>query len=305
MVLDNAQDYVLERASAWAEIRESKKKETVLTAQAIGIEYFQLGTLREECLKLDYKGVYGYLPKSFIDNYDFKGIQSFIGKYFEFVVSYVDSEGEIFAANRIKALEVLGERFWKNGKVNQTIPAFVRGVDRFNAYLLVNGVPVVMHRNDFSHTFHDDLRQILFIGDVINVKVTSIQKPNPDYEIAGETPTEEEAQIIKGHVTVSAKALEVDPLTYISEYQEKSTYLGVIEKVHLEYGIFVRLLPRNIVALAGFPPGTNKELLREGQQVNFKIQYIDKEKRHVKGLIITPKQGAYNQAKGNRPYGSR
>lgn len=305
MQLSQTPDYELEKASAWAEIRDSKRNGTVLTAQAVGIEYFQMGALKEECLKLDYKGIYGFLPKSFIDDYTFKGIQGLVGKHFEFVVSYADSEEQIFAADRKKALNVLKERFWKNAKVYQKHPAFVRGVDRFNVFLLVSGVPVVMHRNEFSHTYHEDLRQIIFIGDTFDVQIKNIQKPNPAYKIEGEEPTREEERIINGFVEVSSKALEVDPITYITEYKEKATYLGVIEKIHLEYGIFVKLLPRNITALAGFPPGMNTELLREGEQVNFKIQRIDTEKRHIKGLIITPRQGAMNQGKGNRSYGHR
>lgn len=305
MQLSQTSHYELERAGAWAEVRESKRKGTVLMAQAVGIEYLEIGSLKQECLKLDYKGIYGYLPKSFIDDYTFKGIQGFVGKHFEFVVTYVDAQEHIFAANRIIALSQLKERFWKTGKEYQKYDAFVRGVDRFNVFLLVSGVPVVMHRNEFSHTSHQDLREIVYIGDTIEVQITNIQKPKPNHEIEGEKPTKEEEIILNGLVEVSAKALEVDPIQYITEYKEKSTYLGVIEKIHLEYGIFVKLLPRNITALAGFPPGTNTELLREGEQVNVKIQRIDAEKRHIKGLIITPRQGAMNQVKGRRPYGNR
>ena len=99
---ENQYELEKEKATAWADIKDSHRTGSVLTAQAIGIENFQFGAVREECLKLNYKGLYGYLPIKFIDNYEFRGLQNFVGKIFEFVVSHVDLESHLFAADRIK-----------------------------------------------------------------------------------------------------------------------------------------------------------------------------------------------------------
>lgn len=277
-------DMQQEAAMAFADIKDSYKTGRVLYAQAIGIEYLGQGNMRKECLKLDYKGVYGYLPKELIDNYEFKGLQSFIGKVFEFVVNHVDLDNHIFGADRIQALERLAERFWVTAKEGQQVEAFVRGIDPYNVYLLVEGVPVKLHRDDFSYTFYEDLREVVEIGDPLDVVITSVVKP----EVVDD-------EKIEGRIEVSRKNLEVDPWDYIDEYKEKSTYLGVIKRVHMDHGLFVDLLPRNIRVRANFPPNTNQALLKEGQQVNVKIQQINVEKRSIKVIIITPRQNILKQ----------
>lgn len=292
-----------ERAAAWADIKESQRAGNVLTAKAIGIEYFELGELKQECLKLNYNGIYGYLPTSFIDTYEFRGIQNFVGKTFEFVVSYVSFEDQIFAANRIMALEKSAKRLWKNGKPGDIYPAFVRGVDRYHVYLLVSGVPTRMHRDEFSYVFSDDLREEIFIGETIDVKVLEINKPNPDLAIEGDEPTAEEKRAIEGNISVSKKALEVDPMSFINEYKEKSTYLGTITKIHVDHGIFISLEPRGITVRSGFPPGSNGARLQVGDEVNFKIQDINVKERRIKGLIITPNQNYKNKSNRSYQYG--
>lgn len=292
-----------QRASAWANIKDSHRKQSVLTAIAIGIETIQAGKVSEFALKLNYNGIYGFLPMSFIDNYEFKGLQNFVGKTFEFVVSYVDLESQTFAANRIKALDILKRRFWRNAKAGEVYPAFVRGVDKFNIYLLVHGVPTKMHRNEFSYTFFDDLREEIFIGETIEVKILEINKPQnsdekADQEKADEELTgasEEQADSTEGSILVSSKALETDPMIYITEYQEKATYLGEIYKVHIDHGIFIRLEPRGIQVRTGFPPGTSMERLKVGEKVNFKIQEINAQERRIRGIVITPRQNGRKQ----------
>ncbi|MGE8081350.1 30S ribosomal protein S1 [Peribacillus loiseleuriae] len=297
---DYIQDLEMERAAAWADIKDSKRRGSVLVAQAIGIELKRQGELRVECLKLDYNGVYGYLPKNFISDYEYRGIQRFIGKHFEFVVSHIDIDGEIFAADRKKALDVLAQKFWKTAQVKDTFSGFVVGVDRNSVYLLVQGIPVRMGRREYSHTYYEDLQEEVFIGDSLDVMVTNIQRPNPKLEIEGEKPSEEELKLINGFIEVSHKALEVDPMTYINEYQEKSTYLGTIEKIHIEHGIFIKLKPRGITVRSGFPPAVDGNLLKEGDEVNFKIQSIDYQNRRIKGIIITPRHSKQTKLKQQR-----
>ncbi|USK57780.1 30S ribosomal protein S1 (plasmid) [Cytobacillus solani] len=295
--------YEIERAAAWAEIKDSHRTQSVLIAQAIGIEPMQSGQIREDCLKLNYNGIYGYLPITFIDNYEFKGLQNFIGKKFEFVVSYVDLENQTFAANRIKALEILAKRFWNKAKVGEVYPAFVRGVDRFNAYLLVNGVSTKMNRKEFSYTFHDDLREEIFIGETINVKLLEVVKPHAleEQQLKEESSEEDEVaednKPAEGYISVSSRALETDPMVYINEYKEKSTYLGRITKIHIDHGLFIELEPRGIQVRTGIPPSSDLNRLKVGEMVNFKIQEIRPQERRVIGIVIDPRHNSRKQDK--------
>ncbi len=290
-----------QEAVAWADIKNSKNRGQVLYGTAIGIEIIEQGGNREECLKLNYNGIYGYLPKRLIDTYTFKGLQNFVGKVFEFVVIHVDLEHQIFAADRIQAIEKLSEKFWREAKIGESFEAFVRGVDPFNVYLLVEGVPAKMHRNEFSYTFHEDLTEEVSIGDIIDVKLMDII----DEEKAEENVDEEELSFVENEeenkhsktILVSKKALETNPWKYINEYKEKSTYLGVIRKVHIDHGLFIDLQPRNISIRCNFPPNTDQSLLRVGEQVNVKLQVIDIQNERIQGIVITPRQAVINRKK--------
>lgn len=278
------QDIRLELAQAEADIREAKrqrKQNFLVTAQAVGIETLKRGSLKTDVLKLYYNGVYGYIPKNLMDDYEFKSLQSFTGGEYTFFVDDVFEEnGElVFLANRKDALAYQAEQFWKKAKVGQHYQAFVSGVDRFNVWLLINGVRVQMNRVEYSYKFTKDLQLEIFIGDVFEVQITEIDAENKKVE-------------------VSRKILEADPRIYLKDYKVSSTYVATVENIDVERGVFVTLMPKGVVAKAGFPPLQTGRLLKEGAKVNFKITWIDEEKGLVGGLIIIPRVGQINKALG-------
>ncbi|MGV2885891.1 30S ribosomal protein S1 [Paenibacillus taichungensis] len=278
-------DGVGEEQLAWADIKESQRVKQVLYAEAIGLETLSFGSKKEEMLKLNYKGVYGYLPKSRIDNYEFKGLHHFLGKEFEFVVETVDVEGHWFLANRIQALEVSSKRFWKSAKVGQVLVGFIRGMDVSRLYLLVEGVPAIMRREDVSYSFIDDMRQEFEIGDTINVKITKF-----------EPPTEENKD---GVLEVSAKVLERDPWGQIAHYKEGSSYSGTITKVHPEHGVFLELVP-GLTVRTNFPPNANPAVLQKGKKITIKVLEINPRERRLKAITIIPHKSISAGRRGGR-----
>ncbi|MER2005879.1 MAG: S1 RNA-binding domain-containing protein [Psychrobacillus sp.] len=278
----------MEYAQAWADIKEAyrqREKKHVFTAKAIGIEKLELNGHKQEVLKLYYNGVYGYIPKSLMDDYDFRSLQSFVGAEFDFVVTQlIEEAGErLFLGNRKLALEYQAEKFWRNAKEAQRFEAFVSGVDRFNVYVLIQGVRTRLSREDYSHVYEPDLQNVVFIGDTIEVAITELDKENKKVE-------------------VSRKVLEEDPMSYLREYKVKGSYQGTIINIDIDNGIFVRLEPRGLIARAGFPPGMKSSILEVGTQVNFKVTNILEKKGHIHGIIIIPRTGQLNRAKG-RVYG--
>jgi small subunit ribosomal protein S1 len=260
---------------AWADIKESQRVKQVLYAEAIGLEVLTVGDKKEEMLKLSYKGVYGYLPKSRIDTYEFKGLHHFIGKEFEFVVETVDIEGHWFLANRIQALEVSSRRFWKSAKVGQVLVGFIRGIDVSNLYLLVEGVPTVLHKKDVSYSFIDDLRTDYDIGDVINVKVTKLEEPTDENK--------------EGLLEVSAKVLQKDPWGSIIDFKEGMSYMGKITKIHAEHGVFLELLP-GLTVRTNFPPNATPAQLKKGNKLTVKLLEINHKDRRIKAISIIPQK---------------
>lgn len=290
MSLESVEFEISRQARAWADIKEAFKSKKVLVATAIGIEEieFQKGAKPKECLKLSYDGIFGYLPKDFIDNYTFKGLTFFIGKQFEFTVEHIDLDTQIFLANRIEALKSLSQRFFNKATENDIYNAFVRGVDPFNLYLLIDGIPATLHRTQFSHTYIEDLREEVEIGDRIQVLLKKIVKPNQSYKlkengkerVAGET----------GYLEVSAKELKHDPWTQIISFKEKAMYLGKIIRIHPDYGIFVELAEApGLTIRCNFPPNC-PDTLKIGEAVNVKITKIDHQERKITALIILLKR---------------
>lgn len=275
-------------AQAWAEIRDAYRnrvRKHVLSAQIIGAETLEFNNLKQESLKVYFEGIYGYIPKTLIDDYEYRSLQSFIGSQIDFIVTHVIDEGgkKIFVGDRKAALNALATKFWKTAVVGQEHDAFVSGVDQYGAYLVINGVRTRINREDFSHTFHMDLREVVFIGDIVPVKLVEVDK---------------EAKKIE----VSRKVLETDPREYIDEYQKGGTYFGTIVNVDIDNGIFVKLEPRGLIARTGFPPSLDSKKLVAGEKVNVKVTEINLEKARIRGILIIPGQGQLNKARG-RVYG--
>ncbi|WP_047153698.1 hypothetical protein [Aneurinibacillus tyrosinisolvens] len=273
-------------ARAWADIKEAAKSKKVLVATAVGLEDITIkkGEKPIECLKLDYDGIYGYLPKAFIDNYNFKGMTFFLGKEFEFIVTSFDIEAHIFIANRIEALKSLSQRFFTRAKEHEIYSAFVRGVDPYNLYLLVDGIPVTLYRTEYSHTYVEDLREEVEIGDRIDVLLKKIAKPNQSYTEGGKEKIAGE----NGYLEVSAKELKPDPWQQVVNYKEKATYIGHITRIHPDYGIFVELVP-GLTIRCNFPPNC-PTTLKLGERVNVKITRIEQKERRITALIIVPRK---------------
>lgn len=274
----------MELAHAWADIREAyrqREKKHVFTAKAVGIEKLELRGRKQEVLKLYHDGIYGFIPKTLMDDYDFRSLQSFVGAEFDLVVTdLIDEDGErMFVGDRKLALEYQAEKFWRSAKVGQIHEAFVSGVDTYNVYLLIQGVRTRLNREDYSHVFQPDLQDVVFIGDTLEVAITEIDKENQKIE-------------------VSHKILEVNPMSYLKEYKKGGSYQGTIVNIDIDNGIFVSLEPRGLVARAGFPPGTKSGLLEIGGKVNFKITNILENKGHIHGIVIVVRGAKSNRARG-------
>lgn len=291
---------VSDKMIGWADIKDSHKTKKVLYAQAVGIESIAVGKKEEECLKLNYNGNYGYLPITLIDEYEFKGLQNFLGKEFEFVVQHVDLESQMFVANRIEALKILSKNFWKNVKKGQTYEAFVRGVDPYNLYLIVDGVRTKMFRDEFSHSYVEDLREEVEIGEIIPVQIMKVAKPGKSFtKVDGKGNKKEVEAGEEGYLEVSSRVLQEDPWNNITNYKERATYLGTITKVHMEHGLFIDLEP-GLTVRTNFPPNSSGQLFKKGHQVNIKLLEINAKKRFIKAIVINPKQSV-----GKRNFGRK
>lgn len=286
LMIQNQKDF--EAAQAWADLREAyrhREKGYVIEAQVIGLEKLERGEQKEEALKIYYNGIYGYIPISNVDDYEFRSLQSFVGSNIQFIVEqlFEEDDSRLFLGNRKKALDALAVKFWKKAKIGQDYEAYVSGVDKYGVYLLVEGVRVRMERDDYSYDFVTDLRDYVDIGTTMDVRIMNLEKDEK-------------------RIDVSRKALESDPRDFIQEYKRGGFYLGTIVNIDIDAGVFVRLEPRGLVGRAGFPPNLGKRILKPGDQVNFKVTEVNEKLARVRGLVIVPRATGRN-ARGNASNG--
>lgn len=77
----------LQLQQALATLREAARMKTrILKGLVYGVETLSLGGHKQQVLAVDFNGIFGYIPASKIDNYEFKGLQSFVGTELDFVV---------------------------------------------------------------------------------------------------------------------------------------------------------------------------------------------------------------------------
>ncbi|GGG18635.1 hypothetical protein [Paenibacillus abyssi] len=292
---DVFEDGITPAMRAWADVKEAQRTGRIMVARSIGIETKSINDkVKEEVLKLDFNGVYGYLPKSRVDAYNLRGLQHYLDRDLEFVIDNVviDQHASVgtFVANRAKALEKKTVRFWKEAQEGQIFEAFVRGVDQYTLYLLVEGVSVELNRSQVGYMYYDDLTEAFEIGDTLPVKLIGITRP---------------ANGNKGKITVDSRTLQEDPWKNVVNYEVDGIYVGRISKIHPEHGMFVEMIDTpGLVVRTNFPAYSGNHKFKIGESLRVRIARIDAAGRRMKAVAFLPQHSKRNDGRRS-PYGSR
>lgn len=291
---------VTPKMRAWADLKEAQRTGQIMSGRTIGIEMKSLAGSKEEVLKIDFNGVYGYLPKSRVDNYSLRGIQHYLDRELEFVVDEVIIDKAatvgIFVANRAKALEKKAERFWKEAQEGHVFEAFIRGVDQYTLFLLVEGISCEINRSDVGYVFYEDLTEAFEIGETIPVKITGITRPSKGQ---------------KGKITIDSRTLQEDPWNNIVNYSLNGIYIGEVTRIHPEHGMFVELVDSpGLVIRTNFPPNSGNHIFKKGETIRVRIAKIDAAGRRMKAVAFVPQYSKKRTDKSSygklgSTYGSR
>lgn len=267
------------RSFAISSLKEAKAFNRFIPVEVVGIEKLSLGKESQECLKVYFEGVFGYIPKTKIDDYDFYSIDSFVNTNLDVMVEQIisDEHKTYFLANREAALELQANIFWNRGRKGEIVSGYVSGVDKMNVYLLVNGVRCRMSKVDYSFRFVRDLREEVERGQELEVKIVEFNK--------------EEKKI-----QVSRRVLEADPRTFLDEYSVGSRYGATINNIDPETGVFVSLRPHGITALASLPSLNIGKNIKVGDLVNIHVTRKDEEKGFIYGRLVVPRVGQIRKA---------
>lgn len=267
------------RMYAEANLKDARRFKRFITVTSVGIEELQMAGTAIECLKVYYDGIYGYIPKNKMDDYEFRSLYAFVDGDFEVIVEDVisDENNAYFIANRTEALSIQANLFWNSAKEGKVYSSFVSGVDKANLYLIVNGVRSRMPKEEYSYAYYKDMREVVGRGERIDVKIISI---NADEQ----------------KVKFSRRILEADPAVFLADYKPGGSYAAEINNINPELGVFVTLKPHNISALAPFPSMRVGQHLNEGQKCQLKVSRVDMQTGHIYGHIVLPRVNQIGKA---------
>ena len=163
---------------------------------------------------------------------------------------------------RIQKLRLLEEL-----EAGQVINGVVNSITNFGAFVDLGGADGLVHISELSWGRIDDPREVVRIGDEIEVKVLSV-----DLE--------------RKRIALSLKQTNDDPWETIEQrYQENQLVQGKVTQVSA-IGAFVELEPGvegllHVSELVGAPAVVPQEVLESGDEVLVKIVRLEKRRRRV------------------------
>lgn len=227
-------------------------------------------------------GVRGFVPASLVEDYFVEDFEDYKGKTMRFKITELDKEkGRLILSHRAV---VETEKASKKKQVIDTIregdvlEGKVQRLAGFGAFVDLGGVDGLVHISQVSHEHIDDVSAVLSEGQMVKVKVLSVDPANE-------------------RVSLSIKDTLPGPWSDIEGRAAKGTILSGVVKRLVTFGAFVEVFPGveglvHISQISHKHINTPHEVLKEGQEVQVKVLEVNtKEKRlalNIKDLIENP-----------------
>ena len=229
-------------------------------------------------LEVDVAGVRAFCPLSQIDRGFVADPQSYVGKSLQFIVNEVRDGGKRVVLSRRAVLEQeqkLRAAETLSGLVaGATVRGSVTALREFGAFVDLGGVEGLIPNSELSHEHGKKAADVLAAGDVVDVQVREIQSGAPNKR--GEPTTK---------ITLSLKALSVDPYREIEKYAPLGKVARGTVKRFMDFGAFVQLTPGvegllHISELGG-KVSHPSALLQVGQQIDVVVRSVDAAARKI------------------------
>ncbi|MCQ2561572.1 MAG: bifunctional 4-hydroxy-3-methylbut-2-enyl diphosphate reductase/30S ribosomal protein S1 [Clostridia bacterium] len=218
-----------------------------------------------------YKEVSGFIPMSQLADHYVENAEEFIGKTLPVKVTRVDQRRNkaVFSHKAFLAEEKHKKiaEIWDTLSVGDVVEGKVMRFTDYGAFVDIGGIDGLLHISEISWGKLRHPQEALEIGQVINVKILSM---NPE----------------KGKISLGLKQNAPEPWSVIDEtYHEGDIVKGKIAQIK-EYGAFVELAPGldglvHISEVAHKRVNKISDELEIGQEIEAKILEIDKEKRRI------------------------
>ncbi|HEX2223754.1 MAG TPA: S1 RNA-binding domain-containing protein, partial [Thermoanaerobaculia bacterium] len=156
--------------------------------------------------------------------------------------------------------------------VGAVIEGTVTSLTTYGAFVVLGGIEGLLHVSEISHTRVNDPKEVLNVGQPVEVQVTKIEKGKDG----------------KGErISLSRRSLERDPWQdAVSRFPEGTKVTGKVVRLET-FGAFVELAPGldGLVHISQLGAGRRvthpREVVKPGQEVEVTVIGIDKPKRRI------------------------
>ena len=218
-----------------------------------------------------YKEVSGFIPLSQLSDKYVENAEEFVGQTLEVKVSRVDQKRQkaVFS-HKMFLNEEKNKRIaeiWEGLSVDDVVEGTVMRFTDYGAFVDIGGIDGLLHISEISWGKLKHPQEVLSIGEVIRVKVLSMNAE-------------------KGKISLGLKQNQPEPWSVINEkYEIGQVVAGKVVQIK-EYGAFVELEPGldglvHISEVAHKRVGNIAEELTVGQEVSAKILEIDQERKRI------------------------
>lgn len=191
-------------------------------------------------------------PKDFISEGDEINVE----------VIEIDTEKRKLRVSLKNLLERPFDEFKKKYKVGDVVKGSVVTITKFGAFIRIDSVEGLLRNEDVSWDRNESCKDVLKVGDEIEVKITSIN-------------TKEDK------ISLSKKDLEDSPITkYASNHKVGDIVKGKIGNIK-DFGVFVEL-EEGVDALLRKEDVSNMEELKVGDEIEAAIDYIDTKRNRIR-----------------------
>lgn len=264
----------INQENPWASLNQARQNRLIVQAMAAGMERLSVEQGVEEwCLIVYFETpqtmIRGIVPQRASGFANREEMELAVGRQLAFMVKAVNKEKNFCILSRTEALQRMQEITAKTIKVGDIRAAVVDRVTQYAAFCNVGGIPATLRKEEYSYNFTEDLREVLNVGDELNVKILDIK----------ENTTEDGKKSIK--LQVSHKQMYPNPWTSVAErFRVGGLYAGTVTGI-ADSGSYIRLA-HGIDAMAPHPA---EGVLERGTQVLVRIQSIEPEKEHINARI--------------------
>ena len=237
-------------------------------------------------------GVRGFCPISQLERGFIEDAAAYVGRRLAFRVVRFEAAGRGGRPNvvlsRRELLEEEENRRREEALARLAVGAVVRGtvtsVTAYGAFVDLGGVEGLLHVSEMAHERVERPADLVAPGDVLEVKVLSIEAREGKEGKAGKDR----------RISLSRRALEQDPWDdAATRFPEGAIFPGRVMRLE-PFGAFVRLAPglEGLVHVSELAPGRRiahpREVVSLGEDVQVRVLGVDSEKRRISLALAAP-----------------